>query len=416
MVRREAEAHLRAISKRYPVVVVLGPRQSGKTTLCRRVFARKPYASLEDPDTRQFALTDPRGFLAQFPNGAVLDEVQRAPELTSYLQAIVDAKPTSGSFVLTGSENLTITQGVSQSLAGRAALMTLLPLGLHELSEFRNAPQDLFDVLYSGSYPAIFDREIPAHEWLANYVRTYVERDVRQLLRVNDLLAFQTFLGLCAGHSGQILNLSSLGAGAGINHNTAKAWLSVLEASYLLRRVPPWFANTNKRLVKSPKLHFLDSGLLCYLLGIRSGAELKVHASRGAIFESWVVSEVYKARLNRGLDVRASFFRDHIGNEVDLLIEAEHGLLAIEVKSGQTVATDFFRALEKLAGFVGRTDIQSILVYGGESSQARTKAQVVGWRDLERIDWTSGTLAKKRKRAAPTPKRRAAPRKPAARR
>jgi predicted AAA+ superfamily ATPase len=410
MVHREAEAHLRAISKRYPVVVVLGPRQSGKTTLCRQVFARKPYASLEDPDTRQFALTDPRGFLGQFPSGAVLDEVQRAPELTSYLQAIVDAKPTSGSFVLTGSENLTITQGVSQSLAGRAALMTLLPLGLHELSEFRNAPQDLFEVLYSGSYPAIFDREIPPREWLANYVRTYVERDVRQLLRVNDLLAFQTFLGLCAGHSGQILNLSSLGAGAGINHNTAKAWLSVLEASYLLRRVPPWFANTNKRLVKSPKLHFLDSGLLCYLLGIRSGAELKTHASRGAIFESWVVSEVYKARLNRGLDVRASFFRDHVGHEVDLLIEAEQGLLAIEIKSGQTVATDFFAVLERLAGFIGRDDIRSILVYGGDSSQARSNTHVVAWRDLERIDWTNGSLTKKRKSAAATPKRRATPR------
>jgi hypothetical protein len=380
------------------VVVVLGPRQSGKTTLCRSVFA-EPYVSLEDPDTRRFALADPRGFLAQFPDGAVLDEVQRVPELASYLQGMVDARPRHARFVLTGSENFTLTQSVSQSLAGRAVLVTLLPMSFEESRAFPRAPRDLFGVLFAGGYPAIFDRKLPPTEWLASYVRTYVERDVRQLLNVSDLLAFQTFLGLCAGHAGQLLNLSALGAAAGITHNTAKAWLSVLEASYLLRRLQPLHANVNKRLVKTPKLHFFDSGLLCYLLGIRSAAELMLHSSRGAIFESWVVSEIHKACVNRGNEPRLHFFRDHQGTEVDLLVEAGQKLIAVEIKSGQTVADDFFAALDTFTELLGARRATPVLVYGGDKSQTRTKSQVLAWSDLARFDWTAGTAARRRPRS-----------------
>lgn len=389
VIPRAAEWHLRAVARRYPVVVVLGPRQSGKTTLCRSVFAALPYATLEDPDTRAFASVDPRGFLAQFPGGAVLDEIQRAPELPSYLQAIVDARRKRPYFVLTGSENLTLTQGVSQSLAGRAALITLLPLCFGESRAFPRAPKDLFDVMFAGGYPAIFDRRVPPSEWLANYVRTYVERDARQLLNVTDLSTFQTFLGLCAGHAGQLVNLSALGTAAGITHNTAKAWLSVLEASYLVRRLSPWFVNVNKRLVKAPKLHFFDSGLLCYLLGIRSARELRTHASRGAVFESWVVSEIHKTALNRGEDPRLWFYRDHGGTEVDLLVEAGKKLLAIEIKSGQTIADDFFVNLERFSALVPNASVERLLVYGGDASQARTRARVIAWSDVGRFDRAS---------------------------
>lgn len=385
MVERVMERRVRALSRQFPVIVVLGPRQSGKTTLCRAVFADKPYVSLEDPDTRQFALSDPRGFLAQYPKGAVLDEVQRAPELPSYLQTVVDAQRKRGLFVLTGSENFTLTASVSQSLAGRAGIATLLPLAIGEVHGFRGAPKDLLGALFQGGYPAIFDRRVPPTEWLANYVRTYVERDVRQVLNVGDLLSFQTFLGLCAGHAGQLLNLSALGAAAGITHNTAKAWLSVLEASYLVFRLPAWSANINKRLIKTPKLHFYDSGLLCYLLGIRSAQDLATHAHRGAIFESWVASEIRKTQANQGIDVRMSHFRDHKGAEVDLLIEHGNRISAIEIKSGQTIAADFFSALEAFSSLVEPARVERVLVYGGKQSQKRSNAHVLSWSDVASI-------------------------------
>lgn len=390
MLPRTLAPHLRTLARGHPVLAVLGPRQSGKTTLCRKVFSKKPYASLEDPDIRQLALSDPRGFLSQYPDGAVLDEIQRVPELASYLQGIVDARKKPGQFVLTGSENFSLTQGISQSLAGRVALVTLLPLSFEEAKRSKRAGGDLFSTLFTGGYPALYDREVTPTGWLANYVRTYVERDVRQVLNVGDLLSFQTFFRLCAGHSGQLLNLSTLGASAGITHNTAKAWLSVLEASYLVHRLPPWVANLNKRLVKTPKLHFFDTGLLCYLLGIRSKDELLTHPQRGAIFESWVVSEIYKAHANQGIEPRLSFFRDKTGTEVDLLVQAGSNLLAIEIKSGQTVAADFFDALERFQTLLGTPSIAPFLVYGGSRSQARTTVQVLAWSDLNKVDWMTG--------------------------
>jgi predicted AAA+ superfamily ATPase len=379
---------LRALGRQFPIVTVTGPRQAGKTTLCRAAFPEKPYVSLEAPDVRAYAAGDPRGFLAEHERGAILDEVHRAPELLSYLQPLVDARPTRGQWILTGSANFALLETLGQSLAGRTALLELLPLSLAEVRRFETAPTDLWELLWMGSYPAVYDRELAPGDWYPSYVGTYLERDVRSLLAVGNLTAFQTFLRLTAGHTAQLLNLSALGADAGVSHNTARAWISVLEASYVARRLPPFHANVGKRLVKTPKLHFLDSGLACYLLGIRNAADLRGHPLRGAIFESFVVAEVLKARLHRGLPAGLCFYRDRAGGEIDLLVEAGQNLIAIEAKSGQTLPADSFAALDRLApalsGGLGERRVRKVVVYGGEGSQRRSAGEVIAWGDLDR--------------------------------
>jgi len=392
VIRRVLLDRVLAAARRFPVVTITGPRQSGKTTLARSAFPAKPYANLELPDVREFAASDPRGFLAQFPKGALLDEVQRVPDLLSYLQALVDEGLPNGAFVLTGSQHYGLLERVSQSLAGRTAVLYLLPLGLEEVRRFPSAPTDLFRVLHAGGYPRIYDRRLPAGEWLAAYTETYVERDVRQVLRLGDLGAFQTFLRLCAGRVGQLLNLSALGADGGVSHATARAWLSVLEAGFLVFRLPPFHRNLGKRLTKSPKLYFYDSGLLCYLLGIRRAEDLRLHPLRGPVFESWVVSEILKARVHRGLPPDLSFYRDHKGTEVDLVLETGIRLVAVEIKSGQTVASDAFASLEAFAHGAARARlapgrIESVLVYGGDEGQRRTNATVLPWSRIDAVDW-----------------------------
>lgn len=392
MIVRLLEPRLRTLAKKFPIVTVTGPRQSGKTTLCRTAFPDKPYLSLESPDVREYAASDPRGFLAEYRDGAVLDEVHRVPDLLSYLQPLVDEKPTRGRFILTGSANFALLQTLGQSLAGRTALLELLPLSLAEVRRFGDAPTDLWELLWRGGYPAVYDRELAPADWYPSYVATYLERDVRALLAVGDLLAFQTFLRLAAGRTAQLLNLSALGADAGVSHNTARSWISVLEASYVARRLPPFHANVGKRLIKAPKLHLLDSGLACYLLGIRTPSELSGHPLRGPIFESWVVAEVLKARLHRGLSASLAYYRDRQGAEIDLLVEAGHSLIALETKSGRTVASDAFTALERFASLLGESavpgQVRRVLVYGGESSQRRSAGDLVAWRDLDRHgDW-----------------------------
>ncbi len=388
MVPRRLLRQLRALARRHPVITLTGPRQSGKTTLCRATFPRKAYVSLEAPDVRAYAHDDPRGFLSEHRRGAILDEVQRVPELLSYLQVEVDADPEPGRFVVTGSQNFGLGSVVAQSLAGRTAVLTLLPLAHDEVQAFSNHPRDLFTTLWSGGYPAIFDRRLPPPEWLASYVATYVERDVRQILNVGDLLAFQTFVRLCAARSGQLLNLSALGADAGVSHNTARAWLSILETSYLLTRLAPLHANVTSRLVKTPKLHFLDSGLLSWLLDIRTPDQLRMHPLRGAVFESWVVSEVLKAHLNRGATPRLSFYRDGKGLEVDLVVDAgARRRILVEVKSGQTIAPDFFGALDAVATKLGGAD--RILVYAGEAAQRREGRRIVPWSQIDSLPWSA---------------------------
>ena len=391
MIERDLADHLRELSRLYSVVTVTGPRQSGKTTLCRATFPRLSYVTLEPLDVREAAIQDPRGFLAEHQDGAIIDEVQRAPELLSYLQAEIDERPAPGRFILTGSQHLGLSAQISQSLAGRTGILELLPPSWRELQRFDNAPKDLFEVLWAGAYPRIFDRSIPPHQWLADYVATYVQRDVRQLLRVGDLRTFTDFLRLCAGRTAAEINLSALGGDAGVSHNTARAWLSVLEASYLAIRLPAWHSNIKKQIVRAPKLHFLDTGLVCYLLGIREAEQLRHHPLRGAVFETWVASEVYKQIVHRGERPRLFHYRDAKGLEVDLVVEPSDGVILAEAKSGATVAGDFMRPVERLADLVRKRekarDVTTRVVYGGNAAHTRLQTAIVPWAAVDRVKW-----------------------------
>ena len=392
MIKRNVHNRVFNLARHFPVVTITGPRQSGKTTLCRMVFPEKAYFSLEAPDHREFVKKDPRGFLAQHRAGVIIDEVQRAPDILSYIQGEVDENPAPGQFILTGSANFSLMQSLSQSLAGRTALVNLFPLSLDEVRLFPKVPEGLFSTLWFGGYPAIFDRGLPPSEWYGGYVGTYVERDVRQILNVTDLSSFQTFLGLCAGRTGQLLNLSQLGADCGITHNTARAWLSVLETGYIVFRLPPFHSSLSKRLVKTPKLHFYDTGLLCFLLGIRNPDQIPNHPMRGMIFESWAVSEILKARAHQGLPMNLHFFRDRKGTEADLVFSRGNELLAVEIKSGQTVASDFFDPLDRFERMVcsdsKRPAPGRVIIYGGDAAQQRSRTSVIPWSDIHSHDWT----------------------------
>jgi len=388
MVPRRLSAVVQDRACKYPVVTLTGPRQSGKTTLCRGLFPKLPYRSLESIDHRRFATEDPRGFLESIRGGAILDEIQRAPELVSYLQEEVDRDPSPGRFILTGSQNLAVRQTVSQSLAGRTAVLTLLPLSLDERAAFSNAPAGLWHGLLAGSYPRIFDQDIEPQIWLSDYAATYVERDVRLLLNVTDLHGFQAFMVLVAGRTGQELNASALAGDVGVSVNTIRAWLSVLEASYLILVLPAWHVNTRKQVVRSPKIHLLDSGLACNLLGIRSVEQLVAHPLRGALFESWMVSEVAKARLHAGQPLRMFHYREARGPEVDLLVQQETGWLLAEAKSGSTVDPSFFAGMEKLASRLpdGSSCIRR-LIYAGTETQQRGGVAVIPWAGIQSASW-----------------------------
>lgn len=385
MIPRDAESTLRELAAGFPVVGLTGPRQSGKTTLVRAVFADKPYVSLEDPDSRELATDDPRGFLASYPEGAVLDEVQRCPALFSYLQAWVDRTGVPGQFVLTGSQQFGMVSAVTQSLAGRVGLLSLLPFSLAELERGQVMPDSLDELLWRGGYPPIYDRPVAPAHWYGSYVQTYLERDVRQQIQVRDLDLFQRFLRLCAGRTGQLLNLSALGDETGISHNTARQWLSVLEASHIVVRLPPHHRNFNKRLVKTPKLHFLDTGLAAWLMGIEEPGQLAVHPLRGALFESWVVAEHIKARFNRGKPSNLAFWRDRHGQEVDLVVERGARLQPVEVKAGATLSRDAFKGLERWQELAGEAATAPQLVYAGEDERVHRGVQVIPWRGLSRL-------------------------------
>jgi uncharacterized protein len=385
MIPRTASSTLERLAKGFPVVALTGPRQSGKTTLAKSVFKEKPYVSLENPDEREFALRDPKRFLQRFPSGAILDEVQRCPELLSWLQGWVDERGIMGDFVLTGSAQFDLLAGITQTLAGRVGRVELLPLSAAELMTAGKAPNDLNASLFQGGYPALYDRDIAPQDWFANYIATYLERDVRQLIAVRDLTQFQTFVKMCAARTGQLLNLASLGADCGITAVTAKQWLSVLEASYIVTLLKPHHRNFGKRLVKAPKLYFCDVGLAAWLLGIRDAATLDTHAARGALFETHVISELMKQRLNAGQALDLYFWRDHVGHEVDVLIDTEQGLQALEIKSGSTFASDWTDGLKKWQKFAGDESIQPSLVYGGAASYEREGVHVWGWKDIGKI-------------------------------
>jgi hypothetical protein len=395
MIDRTIRPFLSLAAEESPVVAVTGPRQSGKTTLCRATFPDYEYVSLEPLDTREFARTDPRGFLRQYAGHVVFDEIQRVPELFSYLQEQVDLDPAPGRFVLTGSQHFGLSASISQSLAGRVSILNLLPLGLDEVRRFGTFPTEIWSQIWSGGYPRIYDRRLTPDRWLADYVATYVQRDVRQVTNVGDLDTFTAFLRLAAGRTGQELNLSSLGSDVGVSYNTIRSWISVLEMSFVVRTLPPWVRNPRKRVVKAPKLHFIDSGLACHLLGIRSPEQLALHPLRGAIFESWVVSEVLKARVHRRRAADLFHLRESRGVEVDLIVDAGSRLYGVEAKSGATLPRGGTTALASwpAAGSSSATLVRRIL-YGGDTRQQRTDVDVVPWGQIQEVDWDPGSAVR----------------------
>ena len=396
MYGRFLEKKLTESAQKIPVITLMGPRQSGKTTLARQAFPEHSYVSLERPDERARALQDPISFLARFTkNKVILDEVQRAPELLSYIQGIVDDKPTPGQFILTGSHNLLLMQNVAQTLAGRTALYTLLPLSVAELfgrkavipeqldlvTHDTRPPfdEDVWTLLWKGFYPRIHDLNLEPQAWLADYQRTYVERDLRDILRVMDLNTFERFVRLTAARTGQELNLNSLADDVGISQPTAKQWLNILQLGFIVTLLPPHHQNFRKRLRKRPKLHFLDTGLCAYLLGIHHAETLKQHPLRGALFESFVVAELCKAFANQGKLAPLYFWKDTTGHEIDILVDLGTKLIPIEVKPGKTVVPSAVNTLHFWAGLQGNTNTSGVLVYAGDKAYTLDQFAVLPW-------------------------------------
>ncbi len=387
MYPRDLTIKLKSAATQFPIVSLLGPRQAGKTTLAKETFPEYKYVSLEDLDNRAFAEDDPRNFLTTYSNGegVIIDEIQHVPSLFSYLQTHVDTTQLVGKFVLTGSQNFLLNEKISQTLAGRVAIFTLWPLSIDELKRVDKLPRHYEALLFSGCYPRIYAQEMLATDWYPNYIRTYLERDVRQIQNIGDLRHFQTFMKLCAGRVGQMLNLSDLARDCGIAPNTAKAWISILEASYIIFLLSPHHANFNKRLIKSPKLYFCDTGLCCSLLGIESESQISSHYLRGGLFEALIISEMIKKRLNLGLVPNVYFWRDQVGHEIDCIYENGSKLTPIEIKSAKTIKQDFFSDLEYWCKLAGLDPESAVLIYGGDELQKRKHARVLGWQHTAEI-------------------------------
>lgn len=385
MIDRILSNKLKSAAKKFPLVALIGPRQSGKTTLAKAVFPNKPYVSLEDLDTRIFAQSDPRGFLDTYKNGAILDEIQRVPELFSYLQSFVDEKKKNGQFILTGSQHFLLNEHISQTLSGRIFMLSLLPFSLAELKKTKHYFTHYEDYLFRGFYPRIYDQKISPPDWYQAYIQTYIERDVRLIKNISDLGAFQKFIRLAAGRIGQLLNLSSLANDCGITHNTAKSWLSLLESSFLIFLLQPYHTNFNKRLVKMPKLYFYDVGLASHLLGIENKKQLDTHYLRGNLFENLIISELVKNRLHEGKSQNGFFWRDKSGHEIDYLTETGGLFRLIEIKSGKTVAEDFFKNIYYFQKISKKITSKAFLVYAGKMEQKRSGLRVINWQQLESI-------------------------------
>ncbi len=381
MYPREAQKAVQYLAGHYPVVAITGPRQSGKTTLVQGLFSDKLYVSLETPDQYQLAREDPRAFLAQSETGLVIDEIQRLPELFSYIQGIVDAHKRYGEFIVTGSQQFGPLSGITQSLAGRVGLLELLPFSFFEV---RRDLKALDDALYKGFYPPLYDRKVAPRIWCEDYTKTYIERDVRNLINVKDLSLFQRFLRLLAARTGQLLNSSELGNEAGIDSRTLASWLTILEASYIIFPLRPHHRNFSKRVVKSPKYYFYDSGLLCYLLGITRD-DLLLSPQRGQIFESMMISEFFKYTKNYRCGIDFYFWRDNKGVEIDLLWEVGESIFCVEMKSGATLQSNFFKNLKSYQKYAGEKHAKSWLVYGGEGTQHRSDARAIAWREIGSI-------------------------------
>ena len=383
LLTRTAEKELRTLAGQFKAVAVVGPRQSGKTTLVRMAFPDKAYVSLENPDTRRFAIEDPRGFIAGYPDGAILDEIQRTPDIFSYLQQVLDENKGKGRFIITGSNNFLLQENISQSLAGRVGYLYLLPLSINELPKHKLSVNEQ---IHKGFYPAMYEQEgqTDVSKYYLNYIRTYIERDVRLIRNVTDLYTFERFLRLCAGRTGQLLNMNSLAVETGVDNKTIGAWLSVLEASFVVFRLQPYHKNYNKRIVKMPKLYFYDTGVASALLGIENPAQLALHPFRGGLFENMIIVDFLKSRYNKGNPNNLYFWRDSLGTEIDLLVEKANSLLPIEIKSGQTITDDYFKSMSAWLRISGME--KGWVIYAGDEKQVRSNGiTVLPLNEMERL-------------------------------
>lgn len=385
MFRRAISKKFVTLTKTFPVVAVTGPRQSGKTTLVRKLLPKYRYVSLEDLDMRSYAQKDPRGFLDEYDKRVIIDEAQLVPDLFSYLQGVVDHNQIMGHYILTGSQHFLLHEKISQSLAGRAGFLHLLPLSVAELHHAKVPLRFPEETFFKGFYPRLYASKVDIADWYSNYIRTYVERDLRMIKNIQDLGAFQTFIKLCAARTGQILDLTSIGNDCGVSHNTVSGWIGILEASFIIFLLRPYYRNFGKRLIKSPKIYFYDTGLLCHLLNIGSVDQLTTHYLRGGIFESYVLSELMKHQYNRGLEPCLYFWRDQQGKEIDCIVESGSRLIACEIKSSKTISSDFFAHLEYWQKISGTHPPDSYLVYGGKTSQKRSQATVLAWDAVTKV-------------------------------
>jgi uncharacterized protein len=381
MISRNLKPYLLRISGLFPVVSITGPRQAGKTTLIKEAFPNHHYLNLEDPSLRELALTDPRSFLKNGVDNLIIDEAQYVPHLFSYIQVMADEKKRNGQFILSGSQNFLLMEKITQSLAGRVAILHLLPLSIAEQSEsIRHKTWEY--VVFRGGYPKPVSENIHPADFYPFYIQSYLERDIRQLVNVTDLERFRTFLSLCAGRIGQQVNFSAFGNEIGIDAKTVTRWLSVLETSFITFRLPQFHKNFGKRLIKSPKLYFHDTGLACYLLGIKKEQDLHAHFAKGSLFESFIISELLKNKFNAGEQSALYYLRDNTGHEVDLVSESSNRIHAVEVKSSSTINTDFFKNLEWLSKIAGNTILDKYIIYGGADNYTRLDTRIQSWRTL----------------------------------
>jgi uncharacterized protein len=388
MFKRDLQEAVRRLASKFPVLSITGPRQSGKTTLVKELFKNHNYVLLENLDEREYAKSDPRGFLKKYSNehGLIIDEVQHAPELLSYIQGIVDTENRPGYFILTGSQDFSVNEAITQSLAGRVGIVTLLPMSLHELKENNVLAPTLEEAVFLGGYPRLYNQNIEPSDFYPSYIRTYVERDVRQMINVTNLDNFQKFIRLCAGRTGQVLNLTSLGNDCNISHNTVDAWISILQASYIIFLLQPYHANFGKRLTKSPKLYFYDSGLACSLLRIKSADELSDHYNKGGLVEGFIIADLYKQYYHNGQEPGLSFWRDSAGHEIDCVIEESNRLVPVEIKAGETFSPRFFDAITYWKDDVVKDpNMQGVVIYGGDQEQSRKLGEVVSWKNAGEI-------------------------------
>ena len=383
-IKRKIEKEIRQLAKEFPIVAILGPRQSGKTTLAKYIFKKYKYVSLEDPDMRSLAIEDPRGFLFQYDKKVIIDEIQRVPELFSYLQTHTAELKETGSFILTGSQNYLLMENISQSLAGRVGLATLLPFSTKEVIE-HNPKLTLEELMFTGFYPRIYDQNIRPSSFYKSYLSTYIEKDIRLIKNIVDYDSFYKFIKIMAGRTGQVLNTLAISNECDISHNTVKEWLSVLETSYITYKLKPFYKNYNKRLIKNSKIYFYDTGLVCYLLGIKNIENLNTHYSKGNIFETFIVSDFIKNNFNKGESSDFYFWRDSQKNEIDLIIDSNGNLNGIEIKSGRTIKDDFFKGLGYWNALSKNNPKNSYLIYAGESEHKRKNINIVNWKSIYKI-------------------------------